>query len=41
VASQRLPDDTREQYAQLVETMGMQGYGALAMAAAIRKGGQP
>jgi hypothetical protein len=38
VASQRLPDENREKYAQLVETMGMQGYGALAMAAAIRKG---
>lgn len=31
-------EDTREQCAQLVETMGMHGYGALAMAAAIRKG---
>ena len=38
VASERLSDGTREQCAQLVETMGMQGYGALAMAAAIRKG---
>lgn len=28
----------REQIAQLVETMGMQGYGTLAIAAAIRKG---
>lgn len=38
VASARLPDDAREQCAQIVEAMGMQGYGTLAIAAAIRKG---
>lgn len=38
VASARLPDDTREQCAQVVEAMGMQGYGTLAIAAAIRRG---
>ena len=30
--------ETREELAQLVEAMGMQGYGTLAIAAAIRKG---
>jgi hypothetical protein len=38
VASARLQDTTREDIAQLVEAMGMQGYGTLAIAAAIRKG---
>ncbi len=31
-------EELREQCAQLVEAMGMQGYGTLAIAAAIRKG---
>lgn len=30
--------ETHEELAQLVEAMGMQGYGTLAIAAAIRKG---
>ena len=42
VASAYLPDgcdaQERERIAALVETMGMQGYGTLAIAAAIRKG---
>lgn len=33
-----LADHLREDIAQLVEAMGMQGYGTLAIAAAIRKG---
>ena len=31
----------REAHAELVETMGMQGYGTLAIAAAIRARGKP
>jgi hypothetical protein len=42
VANAYLPSGTtpevREQCAQIVEAMGMQGYGTLAIAAAIRKG---
>ena len=34
---QEAADEQREQCAQLVEAMGMQGYGTLAIAAAIRK----
>lgn len=31
-------EELREEHAQIVEAMGMQGYGTLAIAAAIRKG---
>lgn len=38
IESSEDPEELREGLAQLVEAMGMQGYGTLAIAAAIRKG---